>query len=66
MSDDLTTARVARIPNCDLCRSNTPAVYDAKTIHGGGQWAFVCEAHFVLDTPAELGTGKGQRLILDA
>lgn len=64
MIDDLTTARVARIPNCDLCRDGTRAKYDSKT--NMGPWAYVCEAHFALDTPGELGTGKGQRLILDA
>ena len=65
MSDDLTTAKVARIPACDICPDDTPAVYDSKTIHRG-VWAFVCEAHFQSDTNRELGTGKGQRLILDA
>lgn len=64
---DMTTAEVARIPECDVCKiddhvSDVPALYDMKLILG--PWAFVCEAHFRSHTNRELGTGKGQKLVL--
>lgn len=57
-------ARVARIPNCDLCEQPTPAEYDAKTKLG--PWAYLCHHHYqLLAQFRQLGTGKGQRLLLE-
>lgn len=55
-----TTAVVDRIPKCALC--SNPAVYDAKTL--AGPWGYLCGQHFRAHTTGELGTGKGQRLVL--
>jgi hypothetical protein len=64
----MTEARVARIPDCDVCKfdlkkSGVPAAYDAKLKMG--PWGYVCEEHFQSHTNRELGLGKGQRLIVD-
>lgn len=56
-----TTARVAKRPNCDIC--GAPAHYDAKTKHG--PWAYLCVEHFAsMAASHELGTGRGQRLVV--
>lgn len=66
---------VTSLPFCDFCKEadgiDRPARYDFKTALG--PWANGCERHWRLharcrggknhDEP-ELGTGKGQRLIL--
>lgn len=63
-----TEAVVARIPDCDIHKYDkgvvgVPAVYDAKTIRG--PWAYMCQTCWVSEAAyAELGTGKGQRLVL--
>lgn len=62
-----TEAKVARIPDCDLCPKSAkpyPAVVDART--NNGQWAYMCDAHWRQYSPIypQLGTGIGQRLIL--
>jgi len=62
------SVRVSVIPNCDLCsekgmdrRSHAYAKLD---IGPWGPWAYVCKSCF--DTyHCSLGTGRGQRLILD-
>ena len=60
-----TTARVSKLPECDLCKDSdifkTPeeARYDGRTT--SGLWAFMCERHFETDGTG-LGLGKGQRL----
>lgn len=64
---DMTTAEVARIPECDVCRydfhvRDVPAAYDMKL--NTGPWGFVCDDHFRTHTNRELGTGKGQKLVL--
>lgn len=51
---------VFKLPKCDFCDDD--AAYDARTIHG--PWAFVCQHHFDLYGPGELGVGIGQRLVL--
>ena len=51
---------VAELPKCDFCSSK--AAYDGKTRFGA--WANMCEYHFV-QHGIGLGTGKGQRLVLD-
>lgn len=62
-----TTATLTTLPPCDLCKVAgdrvATAAYDAKTIHG--PWAFMCEPHYLAHRAyPELGTGKGQRLVL--
>lgn len=58
-----TTAVVAVFPPCQFPhKEQTPAAYDAATHNG--QWAYVCEDHFQSETRRQLGTGKGQKLIL--
>lgn len=39
------------------------ARYDAKTKQG--PWAYVCQKHWERNTPQVLGTGYGQKLILE-
>lgn len=64
---DLTTAKVATIPDCDIHKYDkgqpgVPALYDAATKRG--PWAFMCQECF--DSEAkfpDLGTGKGQKLV---
>lgn len=57
------TAIIARLPRCDFCRTITLARYDFKTTDG--RWANGCEAHYRIHRAyRELGTGKGQRLVL--
>jgi len=56
-----TEVRVPVAPRCDLCRVETPAQYDAKTIHG--PWANLCQEHFD-EIGVGLGLGKGQRLVV--
>lgn len=67
MSD---VAKVQTAPTCDICvhvfGSIDPATakYDLRTITG--QWAFVCEEHRGTHAMSQqLGTGKGQRLLLE-
>ena len=62
-----TTVKVARLPMCDIHKYNlntpdVPAAYDGKTTMG--PWANMCEDCFQ-DYGIGLGTGLGQRLILD-
>jgi hypothetical protein len=58
-----TTAIVAVMPPCQFPHvEQVPAAYDAAT--HSGQWAYVCEDHFKTQTSGQLGTGKGQKLIL--
>lgn len=68
MSNNGREAIVARIPDCDIHKYDKgvvgiPAAYDAKTKQG--PWANMCEECFG-DHAAylELGTGRGQRLVL--
>lgn len=63
------TVKVTTIPKCDICSAeknrSVPAIVDAKTKMG--PWANMCATHFIHDGyyyPA-LGTGLGQRFILD-
>jgi len=56
-----TTATVHHLPSCDLCRET--AHYDAKTV--GGPWAYLCPHHWRTMTRMQLGTGFGQRLVVD-
>ena len=64
-----TTARVPKLPECDLCKDSdiftTPedAQYDGRT--RSGIWAFMCARHFETDGIG-LGLGKGQRLIIES
>lgn len=60
------TVKVRTIPDCDLCfhfdKKKVPAAYDGATRQG--PWANMCESHFAA-YGIGLGTGVGQRLILD-
>lgn len=63
-----TEVKVAVLPLCDLCQFKgvkpvPKAEYDAKT--KSGPWANLCEACFERYTWGVLGTGKGQRLVLE-
>lgn len=62
------SVKVARIPMCDIHKYNkgqndVPAVVDGKT--SMGPWAFMCEECF-MDYGVGLGTGAGQRLVLES
>ena len=60
-----TTARVSKLPECDVCKNENPdyppedAQYDGKTRYG--TWGYMCERHFQTNGVG-LGLGKGQRL----
>lgn len=61
-----TEVKVAVIPDCDIHTyemgtPGVPAAYDGKTVYG--PWANMCEDCFVR-LGVGLGTGRGQRLIL--
>lgn len=63
-----TEVKVIRIPDCDICTydKNKPgiaAVVDGRTKLG--PWANMCEADFET-YGVGLGTGKGQRLVLES
>lgn len=61
MSD---TTYVKTLPNCDFVHDNpVSAAYDGATVMGC--WSFMCEEHFA-QYGIGLGTGKGQRLILES
>lgn len=68
MTKQGTTAKVARIPNCDLCkaegRPNPPLAYADASITWNLRttWAYVCKMHFD-SQGGRLGMGLGQRLI---
>lgn len=61
MSDSV---KVSTLPKCDMC--SEPAEYDAKTKQG--PWAYMCGPHFNMYAAnnGALGTGMGQKLILDS
>lgn len=56
-----TQTTVSKLPTCDFHDGAHDAAYDFWTIRG---WANGCEAAFAA-FDGELGTGKGQRLILE-
>lgn len=66
---DQTETRVKELPNCDFCEQIgiiTPAQFDAKTKQG--PWANMCQPDMVEHSMFGidgLGTGKGQRLVVD-
>lgn len=62
MSDSV---KVTRLPACDMCKDGTLAAYDAKTYLG--PWANMCGPHFNMYAAdnTKLGTGRGQKLILE-
>jgi hypothetical protein len=68
MARNGTEAFVTALPDCDICHYvlgvvHVPAAYDVKTIDG--RWGYVCEDHFKTHAMyPELGTGKGQRLVM--
>lgn len=49
-------------PDCDFCGAE--ASFDGKTILG--PWAYMCDAHWKSHGLGQLGTGRGQRLVLKA
>jgi len=67
MAKEGTIAIVAELPMCDVCKLNgddsVPAQYDGKT--KSGPWANMCVTHFTLHGTG-LGTGKGQKFVLEA
>lgn len=58
-----TEVKVAVIPDCDICKSR-PAAYDGR-MKPGRPWAYMCEECWQEHGIGVLGTGYGQRLILD-
>jgi len=58
MSEKVT---VAKLPTCNFCTNL--AGYDARTVFGS--WAYLCEEHFYPLSEGRLGTGWGQKLILE-
>lgn len=54
---------VARLPKCDVHEGDHEADYDIK-VPGDGRWANVCEEFYQQVGSPELGTGRGQRLVL--
>lgn len=66
MANQGTEARVHELPECDFGHlgQDQLAEYDFRT--KGGSWAYGCEAHWVAQRMyVELGTGKGQRLVIE-
>jgi len=58
-----TTVKVSKLPSCDFCLDKSRlAKYDARTTWG--TWANLCEFHFNMYTSKELGTGRGQELVV--
>ena len=58
---DWTESRLHVLPNCDFDCGDV-AEYDAATF--AGMWAYMCKHHYLLNAKdAELGLGKGQRLV---
>lgn len=55
--------KVIKRPDCAFCEEKTPAHYDAVTVFGS--WAYLCCTCFNKYTHGKLGTGVGQRLILE-
>lgn len=50
---------------CDFCKADcreTGVLYDAKTIYG--PWATMCEDCWKIHTRQKLGTGMGQKYVL--
>lgn len=59
---DTVKKRAEDQPNCNFCRNL--AWYDFKT--NRGPWAYGCEAHWIEHRLYNLlGTGKGQKFIID-
>lgn len=58
-----TIARVHRFPTCNFSTDGHLATYDFKT--NQGPWANACLDHYLVHRAySDLGTGKGQRLVL--
>jgi len=60
--------RVKELPKCNFCEQEgnhgVPARYDAVPRGGTTSWAYMCNDHFDMYTPGNLGTGVGQYLLL--
>lgn len=67
MSDNGMTAKVSKLPLCDLCSEyagiDREAQYDGSCSLLGGSWAYMCEGH-MKRYGYGLGLGRGQRLIV--
>jgi hypothetical protein len=64
------TAIIATEKFCDFCSvmgNRVTASYDARITKGNhaGSWANMCLAHWNILTGKQLGTGFGQRLLLE-
>lgn len=61
---------IAVQPDCDMCKSQgynpvRKARYDARMYTG--QWAYLCTGHYrEYRGSKELGTGKGQKLVVES
>ena len=59
--DAIITATVDKVPPCSFCTKE--AHYDAQQ-KDHGSWAFFCDEHWNTASVGMLGTGIGQRLVL--
>ena len=63
------SVKVSKLPDCDICKyvhkkaEPVQAAYDGKTVQG--PWANMCEEDFPV-FGVGLGTGRGQRLVVEA
>ena len=57
------TARVPKLPQCDVPMCTQVAVVDGKTVYG--HWAYMCPRHF-RTLGVGLGLGRGQVLVLES
>lgn len=66
MPKDLVEVKMASLPLCDFCQiegKREEAQYDFRTQFSS--WAYGCQRHYEQHRMhPELGTGKGQRLVL--
>ena len=61
-----TSVQMDVIPECDVCKEQgftVKAKFDARLPKMGGSWGYVCQHHFDLYGPGQLGTGHGQELV---
>ena len=63
---------VPELPDCDICKlkqASLPCWKIAKARYDGvtkdGPWAWMCEEHWKTHSYQKLGTGMGQRLIVE-
>jgi len=62
------TAKISRPVRCEICWESS--VLKSSVVYGkvkdGSRWVFFCAFHWALKGVGELGSGSGQRLVLEA